>query len=103
MTHDTAYINTLPMEEQIRRDFVSSKGNGTHISLIRMLRSGLTVAQVERYIGDEVREHYLMMKSNYIALWDKVFNCLAVCIMIFAASVVIIYFTILMSFYFYNR
>lgn len=72
MTHDTAYINTLPMEEQIRRDFVTSKGNGTHISLIRMLRSGLTVAQVERYIGAEVRQHYLMMKSNYIELWDKV-------------------------------
>ena len=56
------------------REFVSSKGNGTHISLLRLLRSGLTVAQVERYIDDEVRQHYLMLKSRYIELWDKVFT-----------------------------
>ena len=35
-------------------------------------RSGLTVAQVQRYVENEVREHYLMLKSKYIKLWDKV-------------------------------
>ena len=35
-------------------------------------RSGLTVAQVQRYVENEVREHYLMLKSKYIELWDKV-------------------------------
>ena len=71
-THNTKYVDTLPSEQQIKREFVSAKGNGSHISLLRLLRSGLTVAQVERYIEDEVREHYLQMKANYIELWDKV-------------------------------
>ena len=34
--------------------------------------AGLTVAQVECYIEDEVQEHYLQMKAKYIELWDKV-------------------------------
>ena len=72
MTHDTSYVYTLPSEDQIRRDFVTAKGNGSHISLLRLLRSGLTVAQVERYIGDEVLEHYLQLKSKFLELWDKV-------------------------------
>ena len=72
MTHDTSYVYTLPSEDQIRRDFVAAKGNGSHISLLRLLRSGLTVAQVERYIGDEVLEHYLQLKSKFLELWDKV-------------------------------
>ena len=74
MTHDPSYVDTLPSDQQIKREFVSSKGNGSHISLLRLLRSGLTVAQVERYIEDEVRQHYLMLKSEYIELWDKVFT-----------------------------
>ena len=74
MTHDPSYVDTLPSDQQIKREFVSSKGNGSHISLLRLLRSGLTVAQVERYIEDEVRQHYLMLKSKYIELWDKVFT-----------------------------
>ena len=42
---------------------VSVKDNGSHISLLPLLKSGLTVAQVEQYAKDEVWEHYL---------WDKV-------------------------------
>ena len=72
MTHDTNYVDTLPSAEQVKREFVTAKGNGSHISLLRMLRSGLTVAQVERYIDDEVKQHYLKLKANYIELWDKV-------------------------------
>ena len=72
MTHDTKYIETLPIAEQVKCEFVSGKGYATHISIIRMLRSGLIVAQVERYIEDEIREHYLAMKSKHIELWDKV-------------------------------
>ena len=55
-------------------EFLTGKGNGSHISLLRLLRSGLTVAQVERYIEDEVREQYLQMKAKFIDLWDKVFT-----------------------------
>ena len=73
MTHNPNYVDTLPSEEQEKREFVSAKGNGSHISLLRLLRSGLTVAQVERYVEDEVREHYLMLKSKYIELWEKVY------------------------------
>ena len=72
MTHDTSYVETLPTAEQIKREFVTAKGNGSYASLLRLLRSGLTVAQVQRVIEDEVREHYLMLKSKYIELWDKV-------------------------------
>jgi hypothetical protein len=72
MTHDTNYVDTLPSEEQQKREFVTTKGNGSHISLLRLIRSGLTVAQVERYVKDEVWEHYLLLKSKYIELWDKV-------------------------------
>lgn len=32
------------------------------------------VAEVERYIEEEVQEHYLMLKSRYINPWDKVFT-----------------------------
>ena len=74
MTHDTNYVDTLPSEEQVKREFVTAKGNGSHISLLRLLRSGLTVAQVERYVEDEVWEHYLLLKAKYIELWDKVFT-----------------------------
>jgi len=73
MTHDPSYVDTLTSEEQIRRGFVTGKGNGSHISLLRLLGSGLTIAQVERYVEDEVRQHYLQLKSNYIQLWDKVY------------------------------
>ena len=73
MMHNLSYVDTLPSDQQIKREFVSSKGNGSHITLLRLLWSGLTVAQVERYIADEVQQHYLMLKSNYIELWDKVF------------------------------
>ena len=72
MTHDTKYVDTLPSSEQVQREFVTAKGNGSHVSLLRLLRSGMTVAQVQRYIEDEVREHYLKLKANYIDLWDKV-------------------------------
>lgn len=72
MTHNPSYVDTLPSEDQVKREFVTGKGNATDISLIRMLRSGLTVAQVERYIEDEVRQHYLRLKSEYLELWDKV-------------------------------
>ncbi|CAI8022077.1 hypothetical protein GBAR_LOCUS12992, partial [Geodia barretti] len=72
MTHDTNYVDALPSEEQVKREFVTVKGNGSHISLLRLLRSGLTVAQVERYVEDEVWEHYLLLKAKYIELWDKV-------------------------------
>ena len=71
MTHDSVYVNSLPSEEQLKQDFVCVEGYATHISLIRLLRSGLTVAQVQRYIEDNVREHYVM-KSKFLALWDKV-------------------------------
>ena len=72
MTHDMKYVETLPSAEQIKREFVTARGNGSHISLLRLLRSGITVAQVQRYVEDEVREHYLQMKAQYIDLWDKV-------------------------------
>ena len=72
MTHDPRFVSTLPSAEQVKREFVTAKGNGTHMSLICLLRSGMTVAQVERYIEEEVREHYLVLKSKYIALWGKV-------------------------------
>ena len=47
MTHDTKYVDTLPLSEQVKRKFVTAKGNGSHISLLRLLRSGMTVAQVQ--------------------------------------------------------
>ena len=80
MTHDPSYVDTLTSEEQIRHDFVTGKGNGSHISLLRLLQSGLTMAQVERYVEDEVQQHYLQLidKSNYIQLWDKVYIFTAV-------------------------
>ena len=72
MTHDSSYVATLPTSEQIQQEFVNGKGNGSHTSLLRILRCGMTVAQLERYIQDEVREHYLKLKASYIVLWDKV-------------------------------
>lgn len=47
MTQDLAYISTLTSHDQIKREFVSGKGNCTDLSIIRLLRTGLTVAQVE--------------------------------------------------------
>lgn len=69
MTHGTKYVDTLPSAEQIK----SLSGNGSHISLLRLLHSGMTVAQEERYIKVEVWERYIQMKAKYINLWDKVF------------------------------
>ena len=64
---------TLPTSQQIQQEFVTGKGNGSYTSLLRILRCGMTVAQLERYIQDEVWEHYLKeLKALYIALWDKV-------------------------------
>ena len=67
--HDTKYVDTLPSAEQMKKEFVTAKGNGSHTSLLRLLRSGMTVAQVERYIEDKVRERYLQTKAD---LWAKV-------------------------------
>ncbi len=72
LTHDPKYVSTLPMSVQLQQTCISTKGNGTDLSLIRMLRSGLTVAQVERLVQEEVTQHCLHLKSEYIALWDKV-------------------------------
>ena len=72
MTHDPLYISTLSSHNQIKCD--GGKGNCTHMSIIRLLRSGLTVAQVERYITAEVQEHYLKLKSQFVELWDKVYT-----------------------------
>lgn len=72
LTHDSRFVETFPTTEEMKRKFISCKGNGSHIFLIRMLRSGLTVAQVLRYIEDEVMEHYLKFKAEYTELWDKV-------------------------------
>ena len=80
MSHDPSYISSLPSGDQLKRDFVATKGNATHISLIQMLRSGLTVAQVERCVEGQVREHYLQLKSQYIELWDKVLTKQLACI-----------------------
>ena len=71
MSHDPMYVETLPSGEQLRREFVATKGYGTHIDIVQLLRSGMTLAQVERFMEDQVREHYLMQKSKYIELWDK--------------------------------
>lgn len=68
MTHNLSYIETLPSAEQKKREFVAAKGNGCHISIIRMLRSGLSVVRVEGYIKEEVQEHYLKFKTNFIDL-----------------------------------
>ena len=68
MTHNPIYVDTLPSELQIKREFVSGKKHATQISLIRLLRSGLTVAQVERIAGDEIKENQ-RLKSE---IWDKV-------------------------------
>ncbi len=68
MTHDPLYINTLSSEDQVKRDFVSGKGNCTHMSVIRLLRSELTVAQVDRYITAEVQQLYLKLKSEFVEL-----------------------------------
>ena len=46
MTHDPAYVDTLPSADQIKNKFVATKGNGSHICFVRLLRSGLTVSQV---------------------------------------------------------
>jgi len=66
MSHDTRYIESLPLEVQVKH------GNGTHVSILRLLRSGLTVAQVERYLESEVYEHYLQLKQGYVQLWEQV-------------------------------
>ena len=50
MTHSHSYIATLPSEQQVRCELVSGKGNSSHISLLCLLRSGLPVAQVQRYV-----------------------------------------------------
>ena len=72
MTHDPSYVDILPTADQVKREFVAGKGNGSHLSLLCLLRSGLTMAQVERYVHEEVCDHYLKLKANYIELWDKV-------------------------------
>ena len=65
-------METLLTAEQIKWEYVTAKGNDSHTSLLCLLWSGLTVAQFQWVIEDEVREHYLMLKSKYIELWDKV-------------------------------
>ena len=72
MMHDSSYTDSLPLEEQIKQEFVTGKGNGSHISLLRLLRSGLAVVQVQRYSEDEVRQHFHFLKSEFLDLWDKV-------------------------------
>ena len=68
MTHDPSYVNSPPTGEQLKSDFVATKGNGTNMSLVRLLRSGMTVAQVEYYAERQIREHYLMLKSRYLQI-----------------------------------
>ena len=41
MTNDKKYVDTLPSAEQMKKKFVTAKGNGSHTSLLRLLRSGI--------------------------------------------------------------
>ncbi len=36
MTHDTSYVDTLPSEEQVKREFITGKGNGSHVEWIQI-------------------------------------------------------------------
>ena len=72
MTHDPKYVETLPFGDQMKCDFVTGKGNGCHISILRLLRYGLNVSQLERYVEEEIRQHYLRLKDEFCQLWDKV-------------------------------
>ena len=69
MTHDPKYVETLPFGDQMKYDFVTGKGNGCHISILRLLRCGLNVSQLERYVEEEIRQHYL---DEFCQLWDNV-------------------------------
>ena len=54
-----------PIAQQLKRHFVCTKGNGTHISLIKMLRSGMTIAY--SYEGRDVvvvKEGKLVVKRG---------------------------------------
>ena len=66
MTHDTKYVDTLLSAEQMKKEFVTAKGNGSHTSLLCLLRSAITVGQVERYIEDKVRERYLRPSTSTV-------------------------------------
>ena len=37
MTHSINYVDTLTSEEQVKREFVMAKGNGSHIFLLCLL------------------------------------------------------------------
>ena len=72
MTHDPTIVDTLPSGDQVKKELVANKRLATHVSLIWMQGSGMTVSQVECYIKDEVRQHYLRLKSEFLKLLDKV-------------------------------
>ena len=73
MTYDEKYEASLPSAVQLERQFITSKGAyATDMSIIRLLRSGSSVAQVERFVEAEIRQHYFALKADYIATWDKV-------------------------------
>ena len=73
MTHDPKYVETLTSADQVKWDFVAGKGHASHILVLHLLRSSLTVAQVERLIEEEVWEHYLQLLF-YIMLEMYIFK-----------------------------
>lgn len=83
MTHNTMWTPSLQQNRSSQSLSQQGVCHGSHISLQQLLQSGLTVAQVERYIEDEVWEHYLQMKAKYIELWDKVFSKVSFWLFIF--------------------
>ena len=72
MSYDSAYLETLPTAIQVQCTFVTGKGNASDIGIIRLLRSGMSVAHLERYAEAAIREQYLQLKATYLELWDKV-------------------------------
>ena len=53
MTHDPSYVATLTSEEQIKQDFVTGKGNATHVTLL------VTSAYAEIRINSVSEERYI--------------------------------------------
>ncbi|KAF4713518.1 hypothetical protein FOZ62_008448, partial [Perkinsus olseni] len=66
-TLESEYVSTLPPSDRVECKFIATpNGNAADLSIIRMMRAGLTASAAQRFIETELQQHYRINRVRFI-------------------------------------
>ncbi|KAF4706770.1 hypothetical protein FOZ63_008912, partial [Perkinsus olseni] len=64
-TLESEYVSTLPPSDRVECKFIATpNGNAADLSIIRMMRAGLTASAAQRFIETELQQHYRINRDH---------------------------------------